>query len=227
MTLLLALAHQLLVKDRLTRTGRWAEKLDHMGTGLTGRTLGLVGLGNIGREIAALARPFGLHVLAADPYTAPAQAAAVGVELYALDDLLRRADFVCVCCALTPETYHLLDARRLALMRPSAFLVNVARGPIVDQRALAAALQERRLRGAGLDVFEREPIQPGDPLLALDNVILTPHAIAWTDECFAGNGRQACEAILAVAGGRLPAHIVNRAALAHPRWRSYADAASS
>lgn len=219
MTILLALAHQLLVKDRLTRAGRWADKLDHMGTGVTGRTLGLVGLGNIGREIAMLAHPFGLRLLAADPYATPAHAAEAGVELCALDDLLRRADFVCVCCALTLETHHLLDARRLALMQPTAFLINVARGPIVDQAALTAALRERRLAGAGLDVFEQEPIAPDDPLLALDNVILTPHAVAWTDECFAGNGRQACEAILAVAAGRLPANIINREALAHPRWR--------
>lgn len=219
LTFLLALSHKLLVKDRLTRTGRWHEKLDHMGMGVTGRTLGVVGLGNIGRELLALARPLGMRHLAADPYASPASASAAGAELADLDHLLREADFICLCCALTPETHHLLDARRLALLKPTAYLINVARGPIVDQQALTQVLQERRIGGAALDVFETEPIDPADPLLALDNVLLAPHALCWTDECFRSNGRSACTSILDVAAGRTPQYIVNRAALEHPRWR--------
>jgi D-3-phosphoglycerate dehydrogenase len=219
MALVLALAHRLLIKDRLIRAGRWAEKLDHMGVGLTGRTLGVVGLGNIGREVFALARPFDMRHVAADPFASPADAATVGVELMPLDDLLRVSDFACICCALTPETHHLIDSRRLALLRPTSYLINVARGPIVDQPALTEALRTRRLQGAGLDVFENEPIAPDDPLLSLDNVILAPHSICWTDECFAGNGRSACVSILEVAAGRVPAHVVNREAAAHPRLR--------
>ena len=110
MTLVLALSHKLPIKDRLTRAGRWAEKLDHMGMGLTGRTLGVVGLGNIGREVFALARPFGMRHAAADPFALAADAAAVDVELMPLDDLLRVSDFVCICCALTADTHHLIDA---------------------------------------------------------------------------------------------------------------------
>src|SRR5262245_17791728 len=110
MTLLLALSHKLLIKDRLTREGRWAEKLDHMGQGVTGRVLGMVGLGNIGREVVRLARAFDMRCLAFDPYLAAADAAASGVEPVALEALLRQSDFVCVCCALTPETRHLIDA---------------------------------------------------------------------------------------------------------------------
>ncbi len=216
LTLVLALSHKLLIKDRLTRAGRWAEKLDHMGTGVTGRTLGVIGLGNIGREVFALARPFGMRHLACDPYAASAEA---GVELVDLQTLLRASDFVCVCCALTPETHHLINAERLALMKPTACLINVARGPIVDQQALTAALRERRIQGAGLDVFEQEPIDPNDPILTLENVIVSPHAICWTDECFLGNGRSACESILDVAAGRVPRHVVNRAALDHPRLK--------
>ena len=212
-TFLLALSHKLLVKDRLTRAGRWGEKLDHMGRGLTGRTLGLVGLGNIGREVVTLARPFGLRCLAFDPFASPADAAGSGAELVGLETLLRAADFVCLTCALTPETYHLINAERLALLRPTAFLINVARGPIVDQRALTAALREGRLQGAALDVFEQEPIDAGDPLLTLSNVIVTPHAIGWTDECFRLMGRSACESIAAVAAGQLPRYVVNHAAL--------------
>ena len=220
LTLLLALAHRLGEKDRQTRTGEgWARKLETMGTGLTGRTLGSIGLGNIGRELFALAAPLEMRHVAHDPFAAPAQAATLGVELLELDDLLRTADFVVVNCPLTPETRGLVDAERLALMKPSAYLINAARGPIVDQAALTVALQEGRLAGAGLDVFEREPIDPADPLLALENVIVSPHALCWTDEWAVRTGRDACAGILAVAAGRAPDHVVNRAVLEHPRFR--------
>jgi D-3-phosphoglycerate dehydrogenase len=219
LTFVLALSHRLLVKDRLTRAGRWAEKLDYNGQGVTGRTLGIVGFGNIGRELAAIARPLDMRLVAADPVADPAAAAGLCVTLVPLDDLMATADYVCVCCVLTPDTHHLINADRLARMKPSAFLVNVARGPIVDQAALTRVLQERRIAGAGLDVFDPEPIDPADPLLALDNVILSPHAICWTDECFGLNGRSAVASLLAVAAGRVPAHVVNRDALAHPKLR--------
>jgi D-3-phosphoglycerate dehydrogenase len=219
MTFLLALSHRLLEKDRLTRSGRWADKVDFMGFGLTGRTLGLIGFGNIGREIFTLARPFGLRHLAFDPYASAEAAATIGAELVDLDTLLRASDFVCICCALTKETFHLIDAQRLALMKPTSFLINVARGPIVDQNALTTALRERRIQGAAIDVFEEEPVDPREEILIFDNVIVTPHGICWTDECFLGNGRSACEAILDTAVGRIPRHIVNRAALEHPRWK--------
>jgi D-3-phosphoglycerate dehydrogenase len=219
LTLLLALAHRLPAKDRLTREGGWPRKLDYMGTGLSGRTLGLIGLGNIGREVVALARPFDLRFVAHDPYLRREDAEALGAELIDLPTLLRTSDFVSVCCALTAETRHLLSAERLAMMKPTAYLINVARGPIVDQRALTEALRERLLAGAGLDVFEEEPIRPDDPLLALDNVILSPHALCWTDECFRGIGRSACISILEVAAGRTPLHVVNPAALEHPRFQ--------
>ena len=217
MTFILALSAKLLIKDRLTRAGRWSEKLDHMGIGVTGRVLGVIGMGNIGREVFALAKPFGMRHLAYDPYLTPENAAAAGVELVELEDLLRTADFVCICCALTLETHHLINAERLALMKETAYLINAARGPIVDQQALTAALRDRRIQGAGLDVFEQEPVDPDDPILKLDNVIVSPHGICWTDECFLGNGRSACESILDVAAGRIPKNVVNRDALDNPR----------
>jgi D-3-phosphoglycerate dehydrogenase len=217
MTFVLALSHKLLIKDRLTRAGRWAEKLDYMGLGLTDRVLGVVGLGNIGREVFVLAQPFGMRHIAYDPYVNSAEAAAMGVELAGLETLLKTADFVCICCALTPETHHLLNAERLALMKKTAYLINAARGPIVDQQALTIALREGRLQGAALDVFEQEPIDANDPILKLDNVIVTPHAICWTDECFLGNGRSACRSILEVAAGRIPSNVVNRVVLDNPR----------
>jgi D-3-phosphoglycerate dehydrogenase len=217
MTFLLALSHKLLIKDRLARTGRWAEKLEHTGQGVTRRILGIIGLGNIGRELAMLARPFGLRILAYDPWIAPEQAASAGVELVSLDELLRQADYVCLCCALTSDTHHLMNAARLGLMKPTAYLINVARGPIVDQAALYRALADRRIQGAALDVFEQEPVAPEDPLLKLDNVLLAPHAICWTDECFRLNGQAAITSLIDVARGVIPTHVVNRDALSHVR----------
>jgi len=219
MTFVLALSHKLLAKDRLTRGGRWAEKIDYMGMGLTGRVLGLIGLGNIGREVCGLARPFGLRVIAYDPYVGREAAASVGAELVGLEDLLRTADFVCICAALTDESRHLIDAPRLALMKRTAYLINVARGPIVDQGALTTALREGRIQGAGLDVFEQEPPDPNDPLFTLDNVIVSPHGICWTDECFSAIGRSAWSAILDVAAGRAPKYVVNPDVLSHPRFQ--------
>jgi phosphoglycerate dehydrogenase-like enzyme len=165
LTFLLALSHKLLVKDRMTRAGRWGDKLGHIGQGVTGRTLGIVGLGNIGRELSALARPFGLTVLAHDPWVKLEVATAAGAELVSLEHLLRRSDYVCLCCALTEQTRHLISAGRLALMKPTAYLINVARGPVVDQAALYRALRDHKIAGAGLDVFEHEPVDPADPIL--------------------------------------------------------------
>ena len=207
---LLALTHKLPQKDRLTREGRWAEKLNYMGTGLTGRRLGVIGWGNTGRELFRLAAPLEMNHATFDPFVTPEQTRAAGVEWMELDLLLAESDFVVICCALTPQTHHLLDARRLALLKPSAYLINVARGPIVDQQALTSRLRERKLAGAALDVFEHEPIETTDPLLELDNVILSPHAVCWTDELFLGNGQAACRSILEVAAGHVPAHVVNR-----------------
>lgn len=217
---ILALAHKLQEKDRLTREGRWNEKLDYMGRGLTGRTLGLVGLGNIGREIARLIGPFEMRVTSYDPYCSAAAAAEVDATLLPLDDLLATADFVCITCALTPETHRLLDARRLALLKPTAYLVNVARGPIIDQAALTSVLQQRRIAGAALDVFEKEPPDVDEPLLKLDNVIVAPHAVCWTDEMFQGIGRSVCQSIIDVAAGRPPQFVVNREVFDRPSMQA-------
>lgn len=210
LTLMLALSHKLLAKDRLTREGRWNEKLNFMGIGLTGRTLGLIGLGNIGREILRVTAPLEMRSVAFDPFVTADAAQASRAELLSLDELIGQSDFVCICCALTPQTHHLLNAERMARMKRTAFLINVARGPIVDQVALTRLLKDRQIAGAALDVFEQEPIDAKDPLLALDNVIVSPHAICWTDELFRGNGQAACRSILHVAAGRVPQDVVNR-----------------
>ena len=217
MTFVLSLSHQLLIKDRLIREGGWRNTQNYRGMGLVGRTLGLVGMGNIGKEAFQLAKPFGMRHITYDPYVTPADAGEVGVEPVDLDTLMQTADFVCVCCPLNEETRGLIDARRIGLMKPTAYLINTARGPIVDQKALTEALQHRRIQGAGLDVFEKEPIDDDDPLLSLDNVIVTPHSICWTDECFEGNAKSACGSILNVASGKMPSYIVNRDVVDSPK----------
>jgi phosphoglycerate dehydrogenase-like enzyme len=209
MAFVLALAHRLLEMDRHVRAGGW-DRFAHVGSALRGRTLGIVGLGNVGREIAMLASGFGLEIVAADPFVSQAPE---GIELRELDELLAEVDFLVVTCPLLPETRHLLDARRLALMRPTAYLVNVARGPIVDGAALADALRRRAIAGAALDVFETEPLGSHDPLLELDNVILAPHAVGLTDELFQLGGESVSRAVLAVSEGRLPEFPLNPAAL--------------
>ena len=219
LTFVLSLSHHLLIKDRLTRSGRWEEKQDFMGIGLVGRTLGLVGMGNIGKETFKLAKPFGMKHITYDPYVAPDEAKEVDAEIVDLETLMKSADFVCICCPLNEQTRGLIDEKYISMMKPTAYLINTARGPIVNQNALTEALQNRQIQGAGLDVFEKEPIDDDDPLLNLDNVILTPHSICWTDECFDDNGKSACQSITAVASGNLPTYIVNRDVIENPKLK--------
>ena len=226
LTMMLALAGRLMAKDRLARLGAagYPQRGAHMGVGLMGRTLASVGIGNIGAEMFRLAKPLDMRFIAHDPFADPAAAAALGVALVDLETVFRDGDFVAVNCPLMPQTRHLVNAERLALMKPGAFLINTARGPIVDQAALVEVLRAGRIAGAGLDVQDPEPPDPADPLLALDNVILTPHALCWTDQCFAGIGASAVRSVLDVAAGRVPEGLVNRDVLQHPRWRNRATA---
>jgi D-3-phosphoglycerate dehydrogenase len=220
-TLMLALSGRLMAKDRLTREAAagFARRGEHMGFGLVGRTLGAIGIGNIGSELFRLARPFDMRFIAHDPYVDATHFAALGVEPVGLEEVFRRADIVAVACPLNDATHHLVSAERLALMKPTAYLINTARGPIVDQAALTRVLQERRIAGAGLDVLDSEPPDPNDPILKLDNVILTPHALCWTDQCFAGIGAADIKAVIDVQHGREPRLVVNQALLATERWR--------
>jgi phosphoglycerate dehydrogenase-like enzyme len=221
-TLMLALTGKLLIKDKLTRGGpeTFNQRVDHMGVGLVGRTLGSLGIGNIGAELFRMAKPFDMKFIAHDPFADKAVAAELGIQLVSMEEVFRRADVLCVNCPLTPETKHLVNAERLALMKPTAYLINTARGPIVDQKVLA----ERRIAGAGLDVLESEPPDPNDPILKLDNVILAPHALCWTDQCFAGNGAADVKAVLDIQHGRVPRGVVNRAVLDQPRFKARLDA---
>jgi phosphoglycerate dehydrogenase-like enzyme len=141
----------------------------------------------------------------------------IGARKVDLATLMRESDFVVVCCLLNEHTRHLIDAEALAKMKPTSYLINVARGPIVDERALIDVLQKGRIAGAGLDVFEQEPVDPENPLLAMDNVIVTPHSLCWTDECFHNMASTGLRSIVDTLNGRVPEFLVNRTVLQHPR----------
>jgi phosphoglycerate dehydrogenase-like enzyme len=216
----LALSHNLVLRDRLVRQGRWVESTRQLGTEPRDRVVGTIGLGNIAGEAIRLLRPFGIaRFLAFDPYAPAGRAQELGVELTSLDRVLGESDYVLVNCALTAETRGLIGERELSLMRPEAVLVNTARGPIVNQSALIHALESRIIRGAALDVFEKEPLESDSRLMTLDNVILTSHSVAWTVELFRDMGRMDCEGALAVQRGEPPLHVVNRDVLDRPGFR--------
>ena len=217
LTFVLALAGKLFLKDRLTRSGRWHERMDNMGLGLSGRTLGVIGAGGIGKELLRMARVFDLKLLATDPVANDVELGYIGARKVDLDTLMRESDFVVVCCLLNEHTRHLIGAEALAKMKPTSYLINVARGPIVDEKALIDVLQKRRIAGAALDVFEQEPVDPANPLLAMDNVIVTPHSLCWTDECFHNMAATGLRSIVEVLNGRVPEFLVNRAVLQHVR----------
>ncbi len=221
LTLMLALTGKLIVKNQLTRQGSagFAKRSQHMGVGLVGLTLGSLGVGNIGAELFRLAAPFDMKFIAHDPFIPTEQAKNLGIELVSLEDLFRRSDVLTVNCPLTESTRHIVNEERLGWMKPSAYLINTSRGPVVDQKALTKVLQENRIAGAGLDVLEEEPPPMEEPILQLDNVILTPHALCWTDQCFAGNGAADVRAVLDVMHGRVPNGVVNREVLEQQGWR--------
>lgn len=206
---MLALGHHSLQKDRLTREGKWPEKNRWMGSELRRKTIGLIGLGGIGGALTELLKPFQTaELLAFDPYVAPERAAGFKTRLTDLNELLRASDYVIVTCPLNEQTRGLLGANELALMKPQAYLVNAARGGIVDESALEAALKSRRIAGAAVDVFTTEPVLQ-HPFFALDNILLAPHAIAWTHELFQEISLMCCQQATALSKGTIPAGLIN------------------
>ena len=220
--LMLALTLRLFEKDRLARGGPtgWADSANFMGVGLVGRTLGIVGFGSIGAEVARLARPFGVRIIAHDPIADPAVAARMSVPLVGLEELFRDADFVSVNCPLNDKTRGLVSPKLLGLMKPTAFFINTSRGDVVDQAALIETLVARKIAGAGLDVTSPEPLPAESPLNRLDNVILAPHALCATDQCFADLAAADVNAVLQVLHGHAPRNVVNRDVLENPAWQA-------
>jgi len=214
-TLVLAAAHRLRERDRALHDGDWGSaRFEPTGFGLTGRTLGVIGYGRIGHEVVRLLEPWEMRVLV----TQRTPVADEGVSYVPLETLLAEADVVVVACPLTDVTRGLLDARRLALMKPTAFLVNISRGAIVDQAALVGALRDGRLAGAGLDVVDPEPLPADAPLLELPNVVGAPHSLGYTDQLIRGCVEGACRSLLAAAAGRVPDDLANPEVLANARF---------
>jgi len=200
------------------RTGRQADSSVY-GSELHGKTLGLVGFGRIGKWVAGLARAYGMDVIFYDPYVDETPSTSSGqalAEKVPLEVLLRQADFVSLHPILTPETRHMIGAEQLALMKPTAYLINTSRGGVVDEPALVEALRKGQIAGAGLDVFETEPPERHNPLLKMPNVVATPHALPRTAESFRRCAEMTQENVLALLDGRLPPYIVNK----NVKWRA-------
>jgi phosphoglycerate dehydrogenase-like enzyme len=221
---MMALAHHVRVKDRLVRNGQWNERSHYMGSELRDRTLGVVGLGGIARATIELLRGFGMKPpLAYDPVIDAATAAMLGVRLVALDELLREADFVSLHCPLNEHTRGLIGARELDAMKSTAYLINTARGGIVDEDALYLALKDCRIAGAAIDCFAQEPVTSPHRFGELENVLLAPHSIAWTNELFRDIGRAVCQGMLELSLGGKPKGVVNPEVFVRPgfqaKWR--------
>ena len=217
---MIALGHHLRVKDGLARNGGWQERSKYMGRELRDRTLGVIGLGGIARRAIELLQPFGMNPpLAYDPFVDPDTAANLGVRLVALEVLLEESDFVSIHCPLTDQTRGLIGAQEIALMKTEAFLLNTARGGIVDEDALYEALKTRRIAGAALDCFAQEPLTGPSRFAELDNILLAPHSIAWTHELFRDIGRAACQVMVDLSEGRRPRGVLNPEVFDQPAFR--------
>jgi phosphoglycerate dehydrogenase-like enzyme len=207
---MIALTHQMRIKDNLVRTGQWNERSRFMGRELRDRTLGVIGLGGIARKTISLLSGFGMkQPLVFDPFVTDEAALKAGARLVGLDELLKQADFVSIHCPLTEKTRGLIGVRELALMKPDAYLLNTARGGIVDEDALYDALKNHRIAGAAFDCFAQEPVLAPSRFADLDNVLLAPHSIAWTDELFRDIGRAACRVMVDLSLGRQPHGVLN------------------
>ena len=208
--LMISLARKIVAGDAYVTRGRWqnpAEPYIAMrGVELGGRTQGIIGLGTVGVTLARFGSALGMNVVAYDPYVIPSE---TSVRITGLEALLARADFVCICAPLTPETEGMLDAARLAQVKPGAYLINVSEAAIVVEDALVDALAKRRLGGAALDVFETHPVDPNSPLLALDNVVLTPHVGGATAETVERHSKAMADDILHFVAGERPVNLVN------------------
>jgi phosphoglycerate dehydrogenase-like enzyme len=219
LALMLAVLRRTIELDSSVRRGEWNRTGSHTPRSLTGATVGLVGFGRTGRLVARRLRGFAVELLVND-VVSPGDDS---VRAVGLDELLARSDVVSLHVPLVASTRHLIGARELASMRPSAILVNCSRGEIVDEQALAAALDEGRLRGAGLDVFDREPPR-SSPLLLFPQVVLSPHIAGLSENSIEEMTRRATESVIAVLGGHPPEYLVNPEVLEHPRFRPPATA---
>src|SRR5213593_3766091 len=209
LALLLAWNRKIPTLDRQVRAGVWAGGVPGGAGALHGETVGIVGLGNIGSAFARRVAALETKVIACDPYVDDGHFAALGVERVSLETLAERSDYVSVHTLLNAETRHLIGETFFKRMKPTAILINTSRGPVVDEQALTRALQERRLAGAALDVWEQEPVAADNPLLRMDNVIATPHAAYFSTAAVAAVPRRCGEEVARVLTERRPLNVVN------------------
>jgi D-3-phosphoglycerate dehydrogenase / 2-oxoglutarate reductase len=208
--MMLTLSKRIIEADRALRRERDVNRNSLIGTEVQGRTIGIVGIGYVGRRLAELCNGLlGMKVLAYDPYLSAAEIAARGAEKVELEDLLLRSDYVSINCPLTKQSRGMIGAKQFALMQPHAYFITTARGFIHDEDALLQALKEKRIAGAGLDVWSKEPPPPEHPLLKFDNVLASPHTAGVTREARENMGRIAAEQILDALDGKRPPRIIN------------------
>jgi D-3-phosphoglycerate dehydrogenase len=211
-TLLLVCAKKLTLLNELTRNGRWDETrrvLPPMGS-IFGQTLGIIGCGDIGRMTAKKAQCFGLRILGNDPYVDKSLVNEFGITLMSLPRVLKESDFVSVHTPLDKQTWHLIGEAEFKQMKPTAYLINTARGAIINEAALIKALREKWITGAGLDVYEEEPIDPGNPLLKMDNVVVIPHTASFSDEALEVQPINPAQEVARVLSGQWPRNPVNK-----------------
>jgi len=206
--LILALLKRLYATSFQLRKGKWREK-SLLGYELLGKTVGIIGLGSVGCKVAEKIRGFGVKLLAYDPYVSKERAKQVGAKLLDLKILLKESDIITIHAALTEKTAHLIGDEELKLIKKSAFIINTARGAIIDEQALIKALRDGRIAGAALDVFEEEPPKPDNPLLNMDNVLVTPHFASCTYEAYQREAFMAVEEVLKVLQGKKPEFVAN------------------
>ena len=214
--LLFAVTRQIARQDRLVRQGEWAPKRGWPGWHVQGQALGLVGCGHIPRMLVKKLSGFDLTVRAYDPFLSAEEMGRHAMRAASLEEVMAQSDFVSVHCPLTKDTYHLIGENELRWMKRTAILINTSRGPVIDEPALVRALTEGWIAAAGLDVLEQEPVDPHNPLLAMDNVVLTPHIGGYSDESGDLFWRLSLETALDLAAGRWPRSVVNRDV--KPRW---------
>lgn len=216
---MLALTHHVRMKDNLVRLGHWDARSQYMGSELRERTLGVIGFGGIGQSVVKLLASFGMKTpLVYDPFVTPETVAKWGVKSVSLEQLLSQSDFISVHCPLNAATRNLLSQRELSLLKPTAYLLNTARGGIIEEDALFEILSAGKIAGAALDCFVGEPITTPPRWAALDNVLLAPHSIAWTDELFRDIGRAACQGMLDLAKGLRPKGVINPDVFSRPSF---------
>ena len=221
---IIALSKRYHIQERLTRERRWDLGKYAGGDDLAGLTLGIIGLGKTGIELARLMAPFRMRIIAYSPHADPAKAAQVDIELVgSMDEVLKRSDYISLHGRLDQRTREMIGEREFGLMKPTAFFVNVARGEMVDEDALARVLRERRIAGAGLDVFHVEPLPADSPLMKLDNVILTQHSICGSRQAGRATNQAVMQGMLRIARGELPDNILNPDVLDRPRFRGEAE----